>query len=224
MIGAFTRMMAPQAPASSSAATSRIWLITFTDMVMQLLAFFVLLFTMSKLDAVKYQDIVRSYVEALNPSFGEAGEPPAAHVVLPAAAPLQGDDLGYLASVLQASFARENVLSGIQFRLTTQYLTLALPAGGLFLPDGTLAEPVVRQLFDLGGVLNNLKNRIAVVGFDDPASGVAAAQTWNVALARAEAVAGALVTAGYGRSITVLGRGEALGEVQIMILPEAMEP
>jgi chemotaxis protein MotB len=88
------------AVASNSAAVSRIWLITFTDMAVQMLAFFVLLFSMSRLDVERYQAMVKSYLEVFGPAAGDTIEMPGANVVLPSAPAAAGDELGYLEAVL----------------------------------------------------------------------------------------------------------------------------
>jgi hypothetical protein len=75
------------------------------------------------------------------------------------------------------------------------------------------------RLFDLSGVLSNLNNRIAIVGFPDDAG----PDRWRTAIARGEAVVQELRGSGYDGPVTVLGRGEPLSEIQIMILPEATE-
>lgn len=202
----------------------RPWLITIVDLVTLLLTFFVLLFSMSKVEPGRFGAVARSYGEVFAPDTKGGDRLP----VLTAA---DGDNLGYLQAVLKTAFASSPALKDVEFRLTPQYLMLTLPVTGLFAPDtGAFATGAETAVFDLGGVLSNLKNRIAVVG--TAATGRAGDEVaWALAIARARAMAAALTAAGYDQPISVLGRGAAatdvgaaLGRVAIMIMPEQATP
>src|SRR5690606_20257085 len=126
-------------------------------------AFFVLLFSMTRVETQRFREIVISYGDAFGPLF-ESKEG-AADRKLPPIAAVPGDDLGYLSAVLKASFADSATLKVIEFRPNPQYLTLSLPVAALFAPEsGAFADNAKAAVFDLAGVLSNLKNRVAVVG------------------------------------------------------------
>lgn len=203
---------------------TRPWLITIVDLITLLLTFFVLLFSMSKVEPQRFSEVVQSYGEAFAPADDDTGR-------LPKITAAAGDDLGYLQAVLKAAFASSPDLKGVEFRLTPQYLILTLPVAGLYTPGtGDFADSAKTPVFDLSGVLSNLKNRIAVIGTaamaqsSDQEAGEA---SWALAIARAQTMADALAAAGYGQPVTVLGRGAAatdvgaaIGRVEIMIMPE----
>jgi chemotaxis protein MotB len=217
------------------------WLITIVDLITLLLTFFVLLFSMSHVEPTRFSEVAKAYGDAFAPAKDDNGQR------LPKITAAAGDDLGYLQAVLKAAFASSATLRGIEFRLTPQYLMLSLPVTELFMPgSGGFAESAKTPVFDLSGVLSNLKNRIAVVGTaatmqtkssqseNDAegarlqSSGVAA---WSLAMARAKAMADALAAGGYDQPVTVLGRGAAatdvgaaVGRVEIMVMPEQATP
>jgi len=207
----------------STTRPGRPWLITIVDLITLLLTFFVLLFSMSKVEPQRFTEVVQSYGGAFAPAPDDKSRVPA----IKAAA---GDDLNYLQAVLKAAFASSPALKDVEFRLTPQYLMLTLPVESLFAPEldkslaGGFAAGAETSVFDLGGVLSNLKNRIAVIG---TAAGAKDEASWSLAIARAQATANALAAAGYDQPVTVLGRASAatdvaaaIGRVQIMIMPE----
>lgn len=200
----------------------RLWLITFVDLVMLLLGFFVLIFSMSSLNAARYATIVRSYADVFH---GVGGMPVTAvgPLRVPHVERTPGDDLAYLETVLRANFAREDHLSAIQFRLTSQYLILLVPAqtaAGV----GDFDAATKGRFFELGGVLSNLPNRIAIL---TPATSGDNAAAWSQAAVRARSVQAALEAAGYQRSLTSFVQGSVVADenhelppIQIMIFPE----
>lgn len=216
----------PNAAAPATSQPRTLWLITIVDLVTLMLAFFVLMFSMSHVEMKKYAELAKSYGDAFKPLA--AIEKPVTLIRMPKVANVSGDDLSYLEAVLKNAFAGTVTLKDVQFQRTSQYLILSLPVDGVFAPgSGSFSDSAATPVFDLGGVLSNLKNRIAVVGtavMDQPDNGASA---WSLAVTRAQAMADALKTAGYDQPITVLGRGgeatdvaAAIGRIDILIMPE----
>ncbi len=138
------------------------WLITIVDLVTLLLAFFVLMFSMSRPEGERLAAVAKSYTEAFGPAR-PAAAPDSAR--LPTISAVAGEDLAYLEAVLKAAFAGSATLKEVEFQRTAQYLILSLPVDGMFAPGlGSFTDNAAAPVFDLGGVLSNLKNRIAVVG------------------------------------------------------------
>ena len=224
----------PNAPkVARNPGPARPWLITIVDLMTILLTFFVLMFSLSKIDMVRFIPVARSYSNAF-----AGGLPDDAAPRLPEVAVVAGDNLSYLEAVLRPAFAKHPSLADVQFRTTSQYLILSWPAGvaqGALFDAGSsgFSDAARRRVFDLGGVLSNLHNRIAIVGH---ASGDSAPHAdgaaWRLAITRANAVADAFTAAGYDKEITVLGRkapqGTATGtnaeQIQILIMPERPAP
>jgi hypothetical protein len=201
-----------------------LWLITFVDLVMVLVALFALLFSMSSVDEARYASIVRSYADVFS-GVGGMSATDVGPLRVPYVERTPGDDLAYLETVLKTNFAREERLSAIQFRLTSQYLILLVPAqtaagAGI----GEFDAETKSRFFDLGGVLSNLPNRIAILA---PATSGDSVAAWSEAAARARSVQVALETAGYQHGLTSFVQGSVAADesnvlppIQIMIFPE----
>jgi chemotaxis protein MotB len=202
----------------------RLWLITFVDLVMLLLAFFVLMFSMLNVDTARYVSIARSYADVFR-GVGGVATSAVGPLRLPYVDHTPGDNLAYLETVLRTNFAREDMLTAIQFRLTSQYLILLVPsqtAAGAGVAD--LDAATKRRFFELGGVLSNLPNRIAILV---PATSGDNAAAWAAAAARAHSAQAALESAGYQHGLTAYVQGSVDADenhqsppVQIMIFPE----
>lgn len=172
-------------------AAGRAWLVTFVDLILLLLTFFVLMFSMTQPDPAKYAPIARSYAEAFDITPPEDDVFARARSYVAEAARPAGA-MSYLEAALRAAFARSEALRGLQFRATEQYI-------GVSLPNGAPADRAL--VFDLAGALTNIDNRIAVIGRADQT-----ADGWSAAVERAEAFADALNKAGYDRPAAALAR------------------
>ncbi len=213
-------------PGALSPAQRRLWMVTFVDLATLLLAFFVLMFSMSNVEPARY----RALADAYSAAFGlPVTDGSAAKIELPEISAIPGDNLSYLAAVLSATFAQAPSLRDVEFHLTSQYLKLSLPDQDLFVPGtGVFRTETAATVFDLGGVLSNLNNGVAVVGNAAMnQTGAKDVDKWTLAITRAQTMAAALKTAGYDRPITVFGQGgyptdvsAALGHVDIFIMPE----
>ena len=212
-------------PGASSPAQRRLWMVTFVDLTTLLLAFFVLMFSMSNVEPNRYRVLTNSYSSAFGLPVMDRS---AAKMELPTVTAVLGENLSYLAAVLSATFAESPSLKDVEFNLTSQYLKLSLPHQDLFAPgSGVFRTDADSAIFDLGGVLSNLNNRIAVVGSAAMnQTGARDVDKWTLAIKRAHTLAAALETAGYDQQITVFGQGglptdvsAALGRVDIFIMP-----
>jgi chemotaxis protein MotB len=234
-------MIGPRRTASS---ISTAWMVTFSDLVVLMLAFFVLMFSMSSFKAETFQRLSASLTDTFNPRPApvQASKGSAPGVEGTSRAPGQG--LGYLASLLETTFASDDRFSGAFIQLLDERLIVLMPADLLF-EDGEAdlaveARPVVGEL---GTLLANLRNRVAVAGHTDPGplpDGSPFAGHWDLSLARAASVANALRLAGYMAPLEVWGhadtRFDALAEVpdaerarlarrvDIVILPDRPGP
>ncbi|WP_119459773.1 OmpA/MotB family protein [Rhodospirillaceae bacterium SYSU D60014] len=194
---------------------SGVWLITFTDLVALMLAFFVMLFSMSTLDEAKW----RQFAGIPSPDRIEAehGPPRAAAARNIALAEIDhGRDLDYLATLLTGQLAAEPRLADAILRRHDDRIVISLPDGLLFKPNGaTPIDQADAPLFALGGILRNLPNRIEIEGHTDPnpPDRRRYASNWELSLLRAQAVSAALQRAGYSRPMTVRGYGASRFEL-----------
>ena len=188
-------------------SASQAWMITFTDLVALMLAFFVLLFAMSQIEQKKWQGLVDSLNADLNTLKSVERVQPALDYHPEDEAVVPGADLDYLASVLRQQLAAQALLARGTIRRLPDRLVVSLPADLLFRANATTLAPGARDAgFALGGVLRNLNNRIEVaarVRHSNRAQG--RRSDWRLALARAALFTGMLTRAGYQGPIVARG-------------------
>lgn len=188
--------------------TRRTWMITLSDLISLLLAFFVLLFSMYSVKFDRWQSTVDSLTEALNPRRAEAVAPYPSAFNVGKVSQNRVIDLDYLATLLQQSLKSDALLSKGQVMRKADRLIVTLPGDLLFQPGrAVLSEKARAAVFGLGGILRSLGNHIGVNGHTDPTplNGTQYASNWELSLARAAAVANTLRRSGYNKKITAYG-------------------
>jgi len=176
-----------------------VWLISFTDLMCLLLAFFILKFSMAEPIRERWQALAHG----LAPTREQAGPPGAAFN----AGVLSHDtaiNLDYLATLLTGQFAGQSELRGLAIRREQDRVIIAVPDQRLFQPDQAAFSPTgERTLFLLGGLLGRIGNRIEITSHAErepaqtPAADGRRLTGWELALGRAVAVARALRENGY---------------------------
>lgn len=196
--------------AAAPAATRRIWLVIFTDLAALLLAFFVLLFSMSGVKPDLWQATAASLARSLSPALTTT-ETPRAPFAVDAQDPAPARDVHYLASVLEETLLSDPALSAAKVGLRKGVLVVTFRAAPSSTQvSGPLPRDVTEALTPLGGVLRNIPNPVGVVVISS-ASGLEPEREWQRSLATAVAAANALRSGGYGRPISVLAKREADG-------------
>lgn len=208
----------------SQERATRVWLITFTDLVALMLTFFVMMFAMSSVKVTQWQSMIDSLSQTLRPTAEKT--PPAATSAFNIGTIFRkrAINLDYLASVLGETVEGDPLLSTGRLMRLEDRLIIALPGDLLFEPtQARLTDRGREALFVLGGVLRNIGNQIGVNGHagpDAPAGGDYASK-WELSTARAAAVANALRQSGY--TDPIIAYGYADGRVrQLQDLPEAL--
>lgn len=191
--------------------TKGTWFVTFTDIVCLMLAFFVMLYAMSSVNAARWAELAGALAPAADATNAQATSKPAAHYNIANVFRKRAINLDYLHAVLKDLLAADDRLKNAHLHLLEDRLVISLPGDILFAPaeaklDGR-AEPA---LFALGGVLGNLTNPVAVIGHSDPVppAGTAYASNWELTVDRAAAVAAVLKQSGYTREVAVFGAGD----------------
>jgi chemotaxis protein MotB len=190
---------------------TRVWLITFTDLVALMLTFFVMLFAMSNVKLTEWRSIINSLSQTLRPEAAKTVPAPTAAFTIGTIFRKRAIDIDYLASVLREAVASDGLLSLGRIARLEDRLAIALPGDALFEPDGSGLTDAGRQaLFVLGGVLRNIGNQIDVSGHADIARAARGyASAWELATARAATVANALRQSGYTDDIVAFGFADA---------------
>lgn len=191
--------------------TSDAWMFTFADLVSLMLTFFVLLFSMTSMQAERWQDVVN----ALSRSLSAGGEAPVAGSALKNVEHVDkrpATSLTYLSGLFETVIADTPQMRGASVALNGDRLVVSLPSERLFAPDGMslsiAAKPVISAF---GGILDGLSNRIAVAAHTGPMAegGKAYASNWELSLARAAVVANALAAAGVEQDIRIEGMADS---------------
>ncbi len=207
---------------------TRVWLITFTDLVALMLTFFVMLFAMSNVKLTEWRSVIDSLSQTLRPEETKSVPAPSAAFNIGTIFRKSAVDIDYLAALLGEAFEGHGVLAQGRVSRLEDRLLIALPGDGLFEPDGSgLTEDGRQALFVLGGVLRNIGNQIDVNGHADAARAARGyASAWELAAARAATVANALRQSGYADDITAFGVANGTGQdiaiarrVEIVIRP-----
>ena len=184
------------------------WLITFTDLVSLMLTFFVLLFSMSTIRTDHWDSVIDALSQSLNPSSTKAHMSATSDFNIATLFRKRAINLDYLTSVLQDASSKDALLSGNHLMRMDDRLIVALPGDLLFEPgQAVLTENARQALFNLGGVLRNIGNKIGINGHTDPSppTGETYASNWELSMARAAAVANALRRSGYTENIVAFG-------------------
>ncbi len=184
------------------------WLITFTDLVALMLAFFVMLFAMSNVKISEWRNVIDSLSQTLRPTPEETVPASTSSFNIGTIFRGRAANLDYLASVLGEMVEGDALLSLGRLMRLEDRLIIALPGDLLFEADGAALTGRGRQaLFVLGGVLRNIGNRIGVndhSGPPRPADGEYISN-WELSMARAATVANALRQSGYLEDIIAFG-------------------
>ncbi len=184
-----------------------LWLISFTDLISLMLAFFVLMYSMSEPEADRWTRLAKGVADSIPAARSTTVAPsdrpadPSAAFNAQAVEQRAAIDLHYLAALLGSQLRSNAELSVVDVRREDDRVVIRLPGERMFDPTGAaFTEEGRRVLFLLGAVIGRIGNRIELVGHaerEDPAGGVA----WERALTRAVAVSAALRETGYRRDL-----------------------
>ena len=199
------------------------WLVTFTDMVLLVLTFFVLLFSMSSVKGDEWEKMIDALSQALNPTRVEDVAKPTARHNIATASLKRSTNLDYLSSVLEETVGADAALAETSIERMEDYMIVMLPGDLLFAPGRAVLSDKARQmLFSLGGVLRNVDNEVMVNGHSDPVrpAGGEYNTNWDLSLSRAVVVANAIRQAGYTQEIVASGYADAR-YAELPNMPEA---
>lgn len=193
--------------------SSRAWMITLTDLISLLLAFFVLLFSMSQVKLDAWHALVQALSERLNPSVEWTDPDLRFDKNAPEVGKRRAVDLSYLQRILAEKIDTDPLLSrGLVIRLDDRLL-LSLPADLLFPPGRADLTPAARNAAAvLASALGFVANQLEVHGHTDPdpVSGSGTfASNWELSLARSTAIANAISAGGYGLPVHVYGLADS---------------
>ena len=190
--------------------TAQTWLVSFTDIIALMLAFFVLIFSLINPEREILSNITfslqdnpgRSDVRIAGGFDADAGQRLSQH---------DGEDLNYLAASLKAYIRQSDPLSGVYITQQPERLIVSIPGGLLFESGAVAMTDQGRQAIEqMAGVLKNIRNAVYLRGSSDPAPISEVEKTrvyqtnWGLGLLRAQNVADALNTGGLDRIFNIM--------------------
>ena len=192
---------------------SSAWILVFADLAALLLAFFVLLFSMSQVKVDAWQALVESLTRRPSPTHQTTVLGPSADFNVRRELQPRAIDLNYLEAVIESKLAKDPVLArGLVQRLEDR-LIISLPSDLLFKgANARLSDAAVRTSFRLGSILRTIGNRVYVEGHTDPdpiTDRRHYQSNWELSLARAVSLANALKEAGYAAPVAAVGYADS---------------
>ena len=203
--------------------SSHIWLMIFSDLILLLLTFFVLLFAMSDIDLGRYGALSRSTGQAFSDPVLAETQTLSSNFAIPQRELRPAENLGYLKAIITNALSKDPRFGQVATRLTDEYLVLSLPGSLLFGPGSTaMTEKAQAAIFDLAGLLSALDNAIAITGHVGPTGPFEAPflSPWELSLVRAVVVSEELRNSGFVGPLTVLGRSDNDYKTRSFNLPE----
>ncbi|MDP4796991.1 MAG: flagellar motor protein MotB [Rhodospirillales bacterium] len=187
---------------------TKMWMLTFTDLVSLLLTFFVMLFAMSNVKIDQWDKIIDSLSQTLNPAPEETVKKPSAQFNVGTLFRRRAVNLDYLASVIEENLSNDPLLRNALVVRLEDRLMIALPGDLLFDPGAAvISKRAEGAMVTLGAMFDNVGNTIGVTGHTDPEppTGGKYASNWELSIARAASVANAIRRGGYEEKIVALG-------------------
>lgn len=188
------------------------WMLTFADLLSLVLTFFVLVYSMTSLQAPQWKAVQSSLSQTLNPDRYWSGIKLKADKTIQKVTAPKALDLDYLSSILTEKFANEPTLRGVKLQRQDDRIVISLSQDVLFPQSGAvLSENALRTITFLSDILSTISNRIEIQGNTDPTPVLSGdyPSNWELSLARAEAVAEELKKAGYRYKIMALGLADS---------------
>ena len=189
-----------------------VWLITFVDLISLLLAFFLMLYSMSSIQKNDWA----AFLASLNKhevlmKEKKVGSKKDAELIRPAEIS-KGLEIKYLRALLESEIDSNDLLKFVEFFEKGNQLVLSFPSSLIFRPGSSELLPKGKQaLFALSEKLSNLENRVELVGYSDPnpiINNQKYKNNWVLSLFRASAVANALIKSGYRKPLNIVSLGD----------------
>lgn len=193
---------------SGSEIDGEAWMLSFGDLVSLMLVFFVMLFSMSTLEAEEFEAIVSALAQQFNPAAELKRAKPSVDLDIPKVASSEAYDLSYLNALIEDKLADDSLFADIRLHELHDRLVISLPADQMFSHGTADLTPAAHATLDkLGTVIRFLSNRIDVNVHTDPDPVISPVypSNWEFSLARAMAVANDLRRAGFAENAHSFG-------------------
>jgi chemotaxis protein MotB len=193
--------------------TQSMWVLSYCDLLCQLICFFVLLFASATVKKQEWEKIRTSFAQRLDPTKDAKNSKPAAEISIEKAFNIDAQNLGYLKNILREKIMSNAALKDqVILQETDDRLVISITGDSSFLRGSTKITPQLETtLAILGNILHNTYNRVEIHGNADPnpISGKSFPSNWELSLTRAQAVGNYLRDNGYPYHLSVYGRGDS---------------
>ncbi len=203
-------------PVTPQPEINQVWMVTFSDLMSLMLAFFVMLFSMSQLQTQAWKSIVTGLSDKLSPgrerSILEIEKDARPFRVLEP----KGIDLGYLEAVIREKFRNHPVLANVRINSRADRIVIALPVDLLFQPEkAEAADNASVALEAIGQSLASIKNRIEIHVYSEEGERPALSDpdgfgsVWDLSLSRALTITKLFARSGLSLSVIPVGHSVA---------------
>lgn len=198
----------------NSTSSTTIWMTSLADLLALLLAFFVLMFSMSEIKVDRWQTITETLGNKISDENDLVTKTGSAEKNMAMIREPKAIDLAYLEHILNGKKQQSPLLNNIEVFRAEEKLVISL-AGSDFFKPGTEIESgnMIEVVYLLGNTLRHIGNRVEVYGHTDPdpiTSPTAKYKSnWALSVARALSVANALKNSGYFYSIRAFGMADS---------------
>ena len=167
---------------------------------------------MSAVPVNEWETTIDVLEEALNLTSQEEKDPTEDYNISSVLLERAKTNVNYLLPIIEPKIKQDEMIKDSPITLLDDRIVISL-SGDLLFPAGKaeLTNKAKKALFNLGGVLRNIRNTIGVYGYseEENINRNEYASNWELSLARAVAVANELRRAGYMEEILSFGYGRA---------------
>ena len=207
----------------------RMWMYTFSDLVLLLLAFFVMLYAMGTPDGGGFRALVEGFSTRPQPLVQREVAATSPDFSVDATNISFGQNVAYLRALIHQSRQVDPDLNNVVISMSDDRLILSLPGDVLFKKAGArVRSDGLAVVAGVANLLSYLDNQVAVAARSD--ADLRGREAWALSLARARAVARVLRSSGYVEPVRLMGYGasrpvvgvaaDQVQPVDVMILPE----
>jgi chemotaxis protein MotB len=187
------------------------WQVTFLDLVLLMITFFVMSLAMSTYQEEDFHELVVSLQQQVDQYVPSRDQDVRENPKINAVHDTQGMHLDYLQDILKSHFNESDSLKDTEITRIADKIVISLPSALVFDAGETEVSAKVRTaLFQFAQILSNVANSLEVIGYAgqenyDPDR---FSSYWALSLTRAQQVADILKKAGYTDNIVVSGNGD----------------
>ena len=142
---------------------SSMWVLSYCDLLCQLICFFVLLFATSSVNRQEWEKIRSSFSQRLDPNRDAVNSKPAAEISIEKALNFDAQNLGYLKNILKEKIANTKLKDQIVLQETDDRLVISITGDTSFPRGSTHISPQLENtLAILSDILDNTHNRVDI--------------------------------------------------------------